>query len=210
MEYIPRLIYVPILHIQKEVGNIANLLRGGADKSPFTEDAAAQEKSINEMWDGIESKIEELNLSYPLVRIYQEALPVCGREAEIVTKLAEKGSRNHQFILKLMKNGARIEGTEDPDLLVKEYDYLMQLFNTLSINGRGEALKKYQEKSKKLILQRDAFIAVRIKTTIKHGEIPLLFMSVNHQLEKLLKHHFVSNYIIYRLPFNKVKNIYNV
>jgi len=200
------LFYVPILHSQGETRSLAFSLNGKTAESQRQDLPAEPEKAIQEMWDGIHKKILELELSYPSVRIYQDALPVCGIESEIVSKLAQKGSPNHQLVQELMKKGAHLEGTEDPDLLIEENDYLMQLFPDLS----PLHMKKYQEKSMQLLAKRDAFIADRIKSTIKQGEIPLVFIGVRHQLEKLLKSQFAIQYVIYRLPFKNVREIYNV
>lgn len=214
MPNISHLIYVPILHTQREAGNIADSLKDDDLKkeSRGGMTTVEQEKAINQMWDGICEKINELDISVASLRIYQDLLPVCGREKEIVEKLAEKNSRNHEVILELIKKGAKLEGTEDPNLLIKENDYLTELFNELSRTSKDnkEALKKYTDRSIELIKQRDPFIADRIKNTLKEGETPLLFMGPRHQLENLLTPQFVISYIIYRLPFKKVKDIYNV
>jgi len=206
------LIYVPILHTYKEVGDIMAFLREDGSQRPAGCSGLEQENAIKEMWDGIFEKIRETNLHYPAVRIYQEALLIGGIEREVVEKLAEKGSRNHQLILELMKKGAKLEETENPDLLIKEVDYLRHLITQhfSSPQNHRLALEEYKNKSTKLMEQRDAFIAERIKSTIKQGETPLVFMGVRHQLEKLLKYHFVITYIIYRLPFRKTGDVYNV
>lgn len=211
MSEVPRyLFYVPVLHTQREARSIAFSVSGKFSEVQWHERPAEPEKTIQEMWNGISKKILELKLSSPSVRIYQDALPVCGIESEIVIKLAHKGSPNHQLIQELMKKGAHLEGTEDPELLIEENDYLMQLFADHSSIHTNFSLKKYHDKSMQLLAKRDAFIADRIISTTKPGEIPLVFMGVKHQLEKLLKSHFVIQYIIYRLPFKNVKEIYNV
>ncbi|MEI6153879.1 MAG: hypothetical protein WCQ90_07315 [Deltaproteobacteria bacterium] len=212
MTDIRSLIYVPVLHTQKEAGEILLSLKADeAGKSADTS-SADQEKSVKEMWAGIHEKILNTHISYPTIRIYQDAMPVCGREKEIAEKLARKASRNHQLILDLLKKGANLEGTENPDLLIEEYDNLSQLIGkaSVSIQSYRDSLNKYREKGAKLMKQRDAFIAERIISTLKEGETPLVFMGVRHELEKLLQRSFVINYIIYRLPFKKVRDIYNV
>ncbi|MEI8350642.1 MAG: hypothetical protein WCI77_10890 [Candidatus Omnitrophota bacterium] len=206
------LIYVPVLHTQKEASEI--LLSLKADAAPLSVDTslAEQEKSVKEMWDGIREKIQNTSISCSTIRIYQDAMPVCGREKEIAEKLALKASHNHQLILELVKNGANLEGTEDPNLLIEEYDNLSQLTSkaAVSIQCYRDSLNEYKEKGAKLMKQRDTFIAERIKISLKEGETPLVFMGVRHELEKLLQSSFVINYIIYRLPFKKVRDIYNV
>ncbi len=212
MNNIRSLIYVPVLHTQKESGEILLSLKGDESEKPADASSAEQEKSVKEMWDGIYEKIQNTHVSYPTMRIYQDAMPVCGREKEIAETLAQKASRNHRLIMDLLKNGASLEGTEDPNLLIEEYDNLSRLIGKAgaSVQSYRDALNQYREKGAKLMKQRDAFISERIKSTLKEGETPLVFMGVRHELEKLLQGAFVINYIIYRLPFKKVKDIYNV
>ena len=212
MTNIRPLIYVPVLHTHNEAGEILLSLKAGKAKGPADTSADDQEKSVKEMWDGIHEKIRNTNISYPSTRIYQEAMPVCGREKVIAEKLAQKRSRNHQLILELAEKGASLEGTEDPDLLIEEYDNLSRLIDKASASDldHREALVEYKEKSAALMKKRDAFIAERIKNTLKEGETPLVFMGVRHELEKVLRGDFVFSYIIYRLPFRKVRDIYNV
>jgi len=111
-----------------------------------------------------------------------------------------------------MNNGAKLEGTENSDLLVKEYSYLEQLITKVSNSTQSykRGLSEYKKKSVMLMKQRDVFIAERIKSTLKDGEIPLVLMGVRHELKKLLCPHFVITHIIYRLPFKKIGDIYNV
>ncbi len=46
---------------------------------------------------------------------------MCGKEEQIVHELAGAGSLNHQLVLELMGKGAVLVGTEDPQLLIREY-----------------------------------------------------------------------------------------
>ena len=165
------------------------------------------------MWAGITAKIEELNLPWNNMRIYQDGLPVSGKELEIVTRLAENGSLNHLLILNLLMKGAKLEGTENMDFLMREYD----LLNILLMNNSGTDLSaaalgakaEYQAKSRELLSQRDEFIANRIKNTLQEDEVSIVFMGVMHRLDKMLEKDFLISYIIYRLPFRSVEAIYN-
>ncbi len=67
---------------------------------------------IDGIWTQIEEAIGHWSLPYDKVRLYQDGLPVCGRELEIVSDLAKAGSRNHQLLLRLQKHGATLMGTE--------------------------------------------------------------------------------------------------
>lgn len=204
------LLYVPVLHTHRESEDIIFSLKAtGGDKH---EDKPGNEydKSVKDMWDGIYKKIQETQVVFSSMRIYQDAMPVCGMEKELVSKLAEKGSRNHQLILDLSNKGARIEGTEDQQLLIKECDYLTRFIASSSASDHAAALEQYRVESAELMKQRDEFIAGRIKSTLQDGEAPLVFMGVRHGLEELLKDEFIITYIIYRLPFRKIGDIYNI
>jgi hypothetical protein len=205
------LIYVPILHTQRETASIAAAMKDGAlaHDAQVNTPPAEHQKSIADMWDGISRKISETNIPCRSFRIYQDALPVCGMERHIVERLAAKNSLNHRLILELLNKEARLEGTEDPDLLVEEYDCLSKLLQGSGPKDNPAALAEYRAKSNQLLEKRDAFIAERIWSTIQPGETPLVFMGVRHKLEKLLEANFIVAYIIYRLPFKKIRDIYN-
>ncbi len=206
------LIYIPILHTQREVAAIAaatkdiTLARDGTESIS----SAEHQESIADMWSGIARKISEVNIPCRSFRIYQDALPVCGMERSIVEKLAAKNSPNHRLILELLNKEALLEGTEDPDFLVEEYDALNKLLQGSGSKDNPAALAEYRAKSNRLMEKRDAFIVGRIRSTIQPGETPLVFMGVRHKLEKLLETHFIVSYVIYRLPFKKIRDIYNV
>ncbi|MBI2336709.1 MAG: hypothetical protein HYU97_08115 [Deltaproteobacteria bacterium] len=191
-----RLFYVPILHTEREV----SLIQSG-------EGHGEKVRSIQEMWAGLQKKLLDLALPWEKVRIYQDALPVCGREEEIVRQLALKGSMNHRLLLGFMKRGARLEGTEDPGLLLKEYDLLSQAFSGSSDASHATP---YRAQSDALLAERDQFIVRRVQETLQDGETVLLFMGVRHKIEPLLKKDYELTYVIYRLPFQTIKTVYNL
>lgn len=191
-----RILYVPILHTEKEIG----LFHGDAK-------CLNTIASIKEMWVGIQKKILNIRPAWDKVRIYQEALPVCGREEKIVRGLSLKGSINHRMIAGFLRRGAQIEGTEDPNLLMREYDLLSQALHS---KDHGGDLKDYRKESDVILALRDQFIAQRIRATLKTGETGLLFIGVRHKVDELLKKDYYMTHIIYRIPFETVKNVYNL
>ena len=82
---------------------------------------------IDGIWTQIEQAIDQWSLPYGKVRLYQDGLPECGRELEIVAELAKAGSRNHQLLLRLKERGATLMGTESAHLLVEEYHLTKQM-----------------------------------------------------------------------------------
>jgi len=203
------LIYVPILHTRQEANGIAHAGRPDAGPHTLSPTSVDYDRSVGEMWDGISRKIEEANIVHSKVRIYQDAMPVCGMEQDITETLARQGSRNHRLILDLIRKGAHLEGTEDPALLVQEYDALSALLAVADRQNRA-AFKDYQSKSAALMEKRDAFITDRIKSTVREGELPLVFMGVRHRLDQRISSNFIITFLIYRLPFRKIGDIYNV
>ena len=209
---IRKLVYVPVLHAREDsVRSLPRtLLRGGNEKSGIKDkEFNADHSAVGEMWAGITAKIEELNLPWNKTRIYQDGLPVSGKELEIVTRLTDNGSWNHLLILNLLKKGAKLEGTENIDFLMREYDFLNVLLMKNASTEQTAAMAEYQAKSRELLKMRDEFILNRVKTTLQEGEVGIIFMGVMHRLDKMLEKDFLISYVIYRLPFRSVGAIYN-
>ena len=202
------LLYVPVLHTPSEVGCMRDVftdITQKAEAKVLTKEK--QEEAIKQMWDGIREKLMGLKPDWTQVRIFQDAMPVSGQETAIASRLAEKGSLNHQLLLDLLKEGAILEGTENPELLVEEYDSLLSFLNS----ERNEAnTKEYKTRAEQLLEKRDQFIAARIQGAVKDGEGALAFMGVRHKVDKLLVKDFLVSYVIYRLPFQKVGEIYQL
>ncbi len=114
-----KLILIPIIHTSADLGSLS-----GSVKAYYLRRFGAsvwdqREESVSKLWDDIREKISVLDLDYKIVRIYQDGLPECGFEQEIVRELAKAGSSNHQLILSLIDKGATLMGTEDPQLLIR-------------------------------------------------------------------------------------------
>jgi hypothetical protein len=138
---------------------------------------------IDRLWDEIESSLLALNLPYSKVRIYQDGLPVCGREIEIVNELASAGSRNHRLVQQLHENGAMIMGTESGELLVEEYQRVKQL---LAEGGSSAGANQAAGRGTSLMQKRDRFMATRINATLEPGEIGILFAGMLHSVQRYL------------------------
>ena len=141
-------------------------------------------KTVEQMWEGIRQAIEGWDLSYPQqVRLYQDGLPHCGREVEIVTDLANAGSRNHQLLLYLMKKGATLMGTESPELLLEEYGLIQQVLAASDLEEAARIEERQKTMSQTLLERRDQYIAERINDTLCAGETGILFLGMLHSLE---------------------------
>ncbi len=137
---------------------------------------------IDKYWTEIEKVIDELSLPLNRVRIYQDGLPVCGRESEIVAELAKSGSRNHALLLRLVNGGATLTGTESHELLLEEYDHVKRML-------RAESTRTLRPKNSvgaSILRKRDNFIAKRINATLGPEEVGIVFLGMLHSLEPWL------------------------
>ena len=180
------LIYIPIIHTETDMGTLGESIRRSTLQKFGRRGLKRKEDMIDNLWTEIERIIDTFDLSYEEVRLYQDGLPVCGREAEIVTDLAKAGSRNHRLLLLLMKRGAMITGTESLELLMEEYELDKQV-----LAARGAREKARIEVSRKamidsLLKRRDRFISDRINSTLCAGKTGILFIGMLHSLRNTL------------------------
>lgn len=198
-----RLIYIPILHTQHDMGSL-----GAAAQGVYTQKLGKKlwqhhVKAIDEMWAGIKKRIARLKLLYKKTHVYQDGLPVCGKEKEIVNHLAKQGSPNHLIIKWLMDRGVMVVGTEDPKLLLQEYNFLKQILKTQNNGQRKKIVKAYEKAAPELLKKRDLFIRERIDKTLPRGGTGLLFVGLLHRIDEILPLDIRVSYLIYRLPFQR-------
>ena len=186
------LIVIPIIHTEQDMGSLVEQIKEEYVTRYGREKWTEHLKSIDEVWSGIRRMIAALELPYASVRLYQDGLPHCGKEADIVKEVAARGSKNHQLLVELMEQGARLMGTEDPHLLLQEYQFLQGAL------GGGEQGHENQreDQSRRLLAERDRFIAGRINTTLSAGEIGLLFLGLAHSVEPLLDADILVRYLL--------------
>ena len=180
------LFHIPIIHSQAEMGSFSPTIQAMMVRKLGTKGWERNVSLIDGIWTQIEQAIDGWALDYKKVRLYQDGLPVCGRELEIVSDLAKAGSRNHRLLLRLKQRGATLMGTESAGLLVQEYHLIKQ---TLPAGGPAAVARREarrQESSGSLLRRRDQAIAERINQTLCRGEIGLLFLGMLHSLEGLL------------------------
>lgn len=178
-----KLVYIPIIHTLADMGTLGASIRGmklsALGRQGLTRNAAVVEK----MWEEIESVVANLPVTPGTVRVYQDGLPVCGHEQEIVSELAGAGNRNHRLLLKLQARGAILMGTESPELLVEEYQLAIAVFAS-GASVRTEIRQKQLRDA--LLEKRDRYIADRINGTLGAGESGILFMGMLHEVARYL------------------------
>jgi hypothetical protein len=195
-----KLKYVPIIHTGIEMGSMYGTLKTEYIKRYGKKKWEEHNRTIEDFWRGICERVFELNLEYPKTRLYQDGLPVCGKEMDIVQELVRMGSRNHQILMKLIQLGAKLEGTEDSRLLLEEYAYLKDASADLD---NPKSKKKHQRLAQSILEKRDSYIAQRIDETLAEGETGLLFIGITHRVNEKLPKDIGIEYVIYRFPFKE-------
>jgi hypothetical protein len=226
-----RLIYVPIVHTAADLGTPAEAVKHEHVRRHGRGEWLRTRRLIDEVWEGLRSRLLALGLNYNRVRIYQDSLPVCGRELDIVREVAQRGSRNYALIMELLERGASVEGTESPSLLREEYDRIQSAISTDSVacgrTRRGlpaeglavagelspetnstaprppdQAREEYAREGERILRQRDEFISRRIDESLKEEEVGILFIGLLHRVDRFLPPDVEVQYLIHRLPFH--------
>lgn len=201
-----RLIYVPIVHTAADMGSQAEALEREHVRRHGRAEWARTRRLIDEVWEAIRVRLAALGLDPSRVRIYQDGLPVCGREVEIIRDVAATGSRNYALILALLDRGATVEGTESPALLREEYEGIRRVGEAKSEGEARRAREEYARESARILRERDAFVVRRIDETLKDGEVGILFLGLMHEVDRLLPEDIEVQYLIPRLPLHLCSN----
>jgi hypothetical protein len=170
------LIYFPIIHSPQDLGSlsqVAGTLRTNEQENNYLD-------AVTHFWEMIATTIDELKLDYKALKLYQDGLPVCEKEKEIVAEVAESGSQNYRLLQSLSLKGAVLIGTESPKLLAKEYALITQLLNAV------DSTEICSENAQTLLNQRDEYIAQRIDETLQDNEMGILFLGLLHNIETKL------------------------
>lgn len=176
------LYYIPIIHTQSDMGTLSESIKKVTLQKLGERTWRRKNNLIKQFWDGIEATLDTFSLSYLQTRIYQDGLPVCGKEIEILTEIAKKGSLNHQLLVRLMEKGATIMGTESAELLIEEYHLIKRILESGDVKKAIEIEAKQKAASDLLLVKRDAYIAERIATTLQNGETGILFLGMLHNV----------------------------
>ena len=178
-----KLVYIPIIHTVADMGTLGAAVRGMKLSALGRQGLSQNAAVVDKMWARIESVVAKLPVAPGSLRVYQDGLPVCRHEQEIVSELASAGNRNHGLLLKLQARGATLMGTESPELLVEEYQLAAAAF-AAGATPRTQVRQKQLHDT--LLEKRDRFIAARINGTLGAGESGILFMGMLHQVARYL------------------------
>ncbi len=193
------LFYVPIIHTQTDMGALRQSVQQLQIQRFGKEGWKRNVDLVEKVWTTIERTIDTLALAYNKVRVYQDGLPVCGREMEIVADLAKSGSRNHRLLLTLKERGATILGTESAELLVEEYQLILQALRAVELGKATRTETRQKRMKESVLMRRDQYIGARINETLMAGETGIVFLGLLHSLEKWLAEDIEVVYPIHHL-----------
>jgi len=196
------LIYIPIVHTDADMGAMSESLQQIYMKEYGRRKWTRRTATVEKMWKEIERRIAALPLDYTKLKLYQDGLPKCGQELEIAKSVAAGGSKNFQLLVRLVEKGARLIGTENPDLLIQEYNRLRNALDNLK-GSRGRVLLKKSvtvggtsASVEGFVSQRDKYIAARIHETLRDDETGLLFLGVVHRANEMLPSDIRISYLL--------------
>lgn len=176
-----RLVHIPIVHSDADLGSAAAAVRQAYVENKGEAAWKESRQAVARFWHAVETAVERIGADAANLRLYQDGLPVCGFEDRIVRDLARHGGANYRILAKLAARGAKLEGTEDPDLLRREYELIMA-----RTAAGGVEKDRSAGHLRELLEHRDRFIAQRIDRTLREGETGLLFLgALHHAAEQL-------------------------
>ena len=182
-----RLIYVPVIHSIAEMGSAAEAYQAAFAARYGERKLAERAIEFDAIWRAIGEGLRSLRLDLKRVNLYQDSLPICGRERALVHEIAAQGSRNHQLLEALADSGALLVGTELPALLLDEYRLI-------------QSPERTDEQAAALLDARDKFIAGRINETLGEDRTGILFIGALHHVAKFLDPRISVEYLGIRSP----------
>lgn len=134
---------------------------------------------FNKYWSQVEKQLSDLELKLGRVsKIYHEFIPASGEDGiGAIKNLSEK---SYQIIKKQIDTGAKLEATEESELLTEFMDWSKCLM--AGLQNQKVFLKVHEfyiEASKK----RNGYITKHIDETLKTDETGALFFREGHQIQ---------------------------
>lgn len=178
---------IPIVHSTHDLGMLKDSILAGKSDAANLPAGKHGKTSVDWFWEELEKAIQASNWDFNNLYLYQDALPVGPDangtlETRIVRDLAGKGNPNYVILRWLMDQGAQLIGTEDPSLLLEEYQLVKQtLENPERIEGQTDST------TARLLHRRDSYIANRIDQTLPEDGHGVIFLGMLHQIELVLQ-----------------------
>ncbi len=176
-----RLIYIPIIHTDADMGSLASALDQSTAAFCGEERWERHKATASHFWQMVSDYLETLDAKN--LKVYQDGfVSDGGLGKKIIEEAVRKGSQNYKIILNLLNRGAEVVSTEDMALLQEEYEHISRIIKAETPSQRRSAYKEYELRKSQLTVERDRFIARAINETLKGGEVGLLFIGAYHDV----------------------------
>ena len=192
-EYNRQLIHVPILHSSADMGSLQEGLEAVYVEQFGRRRWEEHVVLIEKFWQTVHAELDGLDMDYHRVDLYQDGLPVCGKEFQIAEETAAKGSENYQLLIDLIARGATLMGTEDPSLLLQEYRSIKESLAKKLVKDHSAIATSAG--SAEILTKRDAYIGRRIGETHAPGRTGILFLGVMHRVEAYLPEDIIVTHL---------------
>ena len=193
-----KLYYFPMIHTAADFGTLGEAALRAKAAALGRRGAQLDAARIARLWHEIEIAADRISFPSGGLRVYQDGLPVCDRVEQIVEDLAAAGSANHRILRKLHSRGAALMGTEDPELLVEEYQLAGKGLVAKGTQGARVSPHGGPPEKDALLDRRDRFIASRINATLEPDEAGILFIGALHAVAPYLNPDIQVVYPLYR------------
>lgn len=170
-----KLLVVPIFHTKEDMGSLGNCLS-------ITDSHTAM---VSNFWQEAKEKVKQYINGITRVKVYQDGLP--DTQKKLVEKIiSQVQSPNYELLRSLKEKGAKVFGTEDPELLKDEYEFITQIFREQDEMKKNKLKQIYKNQAGELLAKRDTYIANRIDKTLNKDELGILFIGAAHAIEEKL------------------------
>lgn len=172
---------VPIIHMSSDMGSVAATLYERGAAALGKELWRKHQETVSGFWDSIAQFFNSLEVKG--FKVYQDGLVADGDDGlKIVSECVRQGSANYRIISGLLQRGAILIKTEDISLVKREHSYITKLTESRSFLQRETAALKYKLAQRRLLEERDNFIARTIDETLKEGDMGMLFIGAYHDV----------------------------
>jgi len=176
-----RLIYIPIIHTDADMGSLASELEQGTAALCGGERWERHKATASHFWRMVSDYLETLDAKS--LKVYQDGFVSDGDLGKkIIEEAVRKGSKNYEIIFNLLNRGAEIVSTEGMALLQEEYGHISRIMKAKTLSQRVLAYKEYESRKSQLTMERDRFIARTVNETLEDGELGLLFIGAYHDV----------------------------
>ncbi|MBI4304272.1 MAG: hypothetical protein HY665_08065 [Chloroflexi bacterium] len=180
-----KLYLVPIIHTSSDMGSLALAISERGAAALGKEVWRRHQETVSGFWDSIAQFFNSLEVDG--FKIYQDGLVADGKDGlQIVDEGMRRGSANYALISSLLQSGAVLITTEDISLVKREHGYITELIRAKSLLERETAALRYKLAQRKLLEERDDFIAKKIDMTLQEGDTGVLFIGAYHDVSSRL------------------------